>query len=172
MTACDDPLHGNVLVVIRRTWILLVVVAGSALLAAPGRSDPRPAAAAVRCSDVRHGIPRADKIVGSGTRVRVATGAVVFVALVEFEFDYDGHRYPSAFPWLAASSSNTAVLRPVPICPIRGAVSTLPVRDAAFRAAHRGAATLTAPLATAWKHAPRNPFRPYRADVLVTGAAS
>jgi hypothetical protein len=145
----------------------LVVVMGVALIATPGPGAAGHAMAAQpTCIDVSHGIPL-HEMVAPGSRARVAPGALVFVVLVE-PAAYTGGPYPSVFPWLPSRSSNRRVLRPVPICPDRGGASTLPVRDAAFRAVQHGRATLTAPLSSAWRTTSKRPFTPYRAAVIVT----
>jgi hypothetical protein len=147
---------------------LVGVAASVAVLACPGFSGARQARVAhALCVNVSHGIPRGDKIIASGTHAHVAPGAIVFVVLVE-PAAYTGLGYPGVFPWLTSSSSNPRVLRPVPICSEKNLpASTLPVREAAFRAERPGRAFLSAPLERAWREAPRNPFRAHRAVVLV-----
>jgi hypothetical protein len=109
----------------------------------------------------------------SGATLIVKAGAVVYVELVEAE-KYLSWRTgtkppPRVFPWAAARSSDPSVLRRVALCPSRR-VSTLPIMVYAFRALHSGTATLTAPIATAWKRvkpARRRGLPPYRATVTV-----
>jgi|GEM_PF-1609521 hypothetical protein len=99
----------------------------------------------------------------SGATLTVKTGAFVYVELVEAE------KYPRAFPWAAARSSDPSVLRRVALCPSNAAF-TLPVVVYAFRALTPGTATLTAPIAQAWKRvkpARRRGLHPYRATVIV-----
>jgi hypothetical protein len=85
--------------------------------------------------NVSHGIPR-DALDGSGTRVHVAVGAVVFVVLVE-PAAYTGRAYPTTFPSLSAKSSSPSVLRPIPVC--RSLYpATLSLIVAAFRANRAG----------------------------------
>lgn len=55
-----------------------------------------------------------------------------------------------SFPWGVPFSSNSAVLRTVPICAETGAYS-LSVRLAAFEAVRRGRAAITAPLTPEWQ---------------------
>lgn len=77
---------------------------------------------------------------------------------------------PSVFPWAAARSSDPSVLRRVALCPSNGAASTLLVVVYAFRALTPGTATLTAPIAQAWKRvkpARRRGLHSYRATVIV-----
>jgi hypothetical protein len=77
---------------------------------------------------------------------------------------------PGVFPWAAARSSDPSVLRRVELCPPRSGVSTLPIVVYAFRALTPGTATLTAPIAQAWKRvkpARRRGLRTYRATVIV-----
>jgi hypothetical protein len=109
----------------------------------------------------------------SGATLTVKAGAVVYVELVEAEKYLSwpaGTKPPThVFPWAAARSSDPSVLRRVALCPSSGA-STLPVGVYAFRALTPGTATLTAPIAQAWKHikpARRRGLYPYRANVIV-----
>jgi hypothetical protein len=110
----------------------------------------------------------------SGATLTVKVGAVVYVELVEAEeylsWPAGTKPPPRVFPWAAARSSDPSVLRRVALCPSSGATSTLPVVMYAFRALARGTATLTAPIAQAWKHikpARRRGLHPYRATVIV-----
>jgi len=109
----------------------------------------------------------------SGTTLTVKVGAFVYVELVV------GERYlswpagtkppPRSSPWAAARASDPSVLGRVALCPTNG-VSTLAIVVYAFRALTPGTATLTAPIAQAWKRvkpARRRGLRPYRATVIV-----
>jgi hypothetical protein len=109
----------------------------------------------------------------SGATLTVKVGAVVYVELVEAEkyLSWPAGTKPPArvFPWATARSSDPSVLRRVALCPSSGA-STLPVVVNAFRALTPGTATLTAPIAQAWKRvkpARRRGLHPYRATVIV-----
>jgi hypothetical protein len=86
-----------------------------------------------------------NRLLTSGTRLTVPVGAIVFVALVEAE-EYDG----PGFPWLAPTSSDSTVLAPVHLCARTGA-SSLALTVTGFRAVRPGEATLSAPLAPAWR---------------------
>jgi hypothetical protein len=109
----------------------------------------------------------------SGATLTVKVGAFVYVELVEAEkylsWPAGTKPPPRGLPWAAARSSDPSVLRRVALCPSSGA-STLPVVVYAFRALTPGTATLTAPIAQAWKHvkpARRRGLHPYRATVTV-----
>ncbi len=109
----------------------------------------------------------------SGATLTVKVGAVVYVELVVAEkylsWPASTKPPPHVFPWVAARSSDHSVLRRVALCPSSGA-STLPVVVYAFRALTPGTATLTAPIAQAWKRvkpARRRGLHPYRATVIV-----
>jgi hypothetical protein len=110
----------------------------------------------------------------NGATLTVKVGAFVFVELVVAE-KYLSWRAgtkppPRVYPWGAALSSDLSVLRRAALCPSSG-VSTLPVVVYAFRALTPGTATLTAPVAQAWRRvnpARRRGLRPYRATVIVT----
>ena len=108
----------------------------------------------------------------SGATLTVKVGAFVYVELVVAEKYLSwpaGTKPPRVFPWAAARSSGASVLRRVALCPSSG-VSTLPIVVYAFRALTPGTATLTAPIAQAWKRvkpAQRRGLRPYRATVIV-----
>lgn len=111
----------------------------------------------------------------SGATLTVKMGTVVYVELVEAEkylsWPTGTKPPPPAFPWAAARSSDPSVLERVTLCPSTGAASTLPVAVYAFRALSTGTATLTAPIAPAWKRAKparRRGLQPYRARVIVT----
>jgi hypothetical protein len=109
----------------------------------------------------------------NGATLTVEVGTVVYVELVEAE-KYLSWRTgtkppPRVFPWAAARSSDPSVLQRMALCPSR-AVSTLPIVAYAFRALRPGTATLTAPIAPAWKRvklARRRGLHPYRATVIV-----
>ncbi len=103
----------------------------------------------------------------------VKVGTLVYVELVEAEkylsWPAGTKPPPRVFPWAAARSSDPSVLRRVALC-ASSEVSTLPVVVYAFRALTPGTATLTAPIAQAWKHfepARRRGLHPYRATVIV-----
>jgi hypothetical protein len=109
----------------------------------------------------------------SGATLTVKVGAFVYVELVEAEkylsWPAGTKPPPRVFPWAAAHSSDPSVLRRVALCPSSGAY-TLPVVVYAFRALTTGTATLTAPIAQAWKRvkpARRRGLHPYRATVTV-----
>ncbi len=109
----------------------------------------------------------------SGATLTVKVGAFVYVELVEAEkylsWPTGTKPPPRVFPWAAARSSDPSVLRRVALCPSSGAY-TLPVVVYAFRALTTGTATLTAPIAQAWKRvkpARRRGLHPYRATVTV-----
>jgi hypothetical protein len=109
----------------------------------------------------------------SGATPTVKVGAFVYVELVEAEkylsWSAGTTPPPPVFPWAAARSSDPSVLRRVAVCPSSG-VSTLPILVYAFRALTPGTATLTAPIAQAWKHikpARRRGLHPYHATVIV-----
>lgn len=109
----------------------------------------------------------------SGATLTVRKADIVYVELVEPE-KYLSWRPgakppPRVFPWGAARSSDPSVLARVALCPSKG-VSTLPVEVYAFRALRPGTATLTAPVAPAWKRtkpARHRGLHPYRATVIV-----
>jgi hypothetical protein len=108
-----------------------------------------------------------------GATLTVQVGAVVYVELVQAEeylsWPAGTKPPPRVFPWAAARSSDPRVLERVALCPSRG-VSTLPVVVYAFRALRPGMATLTAPIAPAWKRVKpsrRRGLHPYRATVIV-----
>jgi hypothetical protein len=109
----------------------------------------------------------------SGATLKVKVGAFVYVELVVAEkylsWPAGTKPPPRVFPWAAARSSDPSVLRRVAVCPSSG-VSTLPILVYAFRALTPGTATLTAPIAQAWKHikpARRRGLHPYHATVIV-----
>jgi hypothetical protein len=91
----------------------------------------------------------------SGSTLTVKGGALVYVELVEAEkylsWAAGTKPPPRVFPWAAARSSDPSVLQRVALCPSSGA-STLSIVVYAFRALTPGTATLTAPIAQAWKH--------------------
>jgi hypothetical protein len=104
--------------------------------------------------------------------VTVKVGAVVYVELVEAEkylsWPTGAKPPPPVFPWASARSSDRDVLRPVALCPSRR-FYTIPVVVYAFRTLRPGAATLEAPIATAWKRiepARRRGLHPYRVTVV------
>jgi len=110
----------------------------------------------------------------SGATITAKRGTFVYVELVEAEkylsWPAGTKPPPRVFPWAAARSSDPSVLRRVALCPSRR-LYTLPVAVYAFRALTPGTATLTAPIAQAWKRvkpARRRGLRPYRATVIVT----
>lgn len=109
----------------------------------------------------------------SGATLTVKVGAVVYVELVEAEkylsWPAGTKPPPRVFPWAAARSSDPSVLRRIALCPSSGA-STLPIVVYAFRALTPDTATLTAPIAQAWKRvkpARRRGLHPYRVTVIV-----
>jgi hypothetical protein len=109
----------------------------------------------------------------SGATLTVRVGAVVYVELVESEKYLSRSAGtkppPREFPWAAARSSDAGILKRVALCPGRE-VSTLPIVAYAFRALRPGMATLTAPIAPAWKRVKplrRHGLRPYRASMIV-----
>ncbi len=108
-----------------------------------------------------------------GATLTVQLGAVVYVELVEAEkylsWPAGTKPPPRVFPWAATRSSDPRVLERVALCPSRR-MYTLPVAVYAFRALRPGTATLTAPIAPAWKRAKpsrRRGLHPYRAAVIV-----
>ena len=108
----------------------------------------------------------------SGATVTVKVDAVVYVELVEAEkylsWPKGTKPPPPVFPWTGARSSNPDVLGPVALCPSRR-FYTIPVVVYAFRTLRPGAATLEAPIATAWKRiepARRRGLHPYRVTVI------
>ena len=109
----------------------------------------------------------------SGATLTVKVGAFVYVELVEAEkylsWPAGTKPPPRVFPWAAAHSSDPSVLRRIALCP-SGRAYTLPVVVYAFHALIPGTATLTAPIAQAWrrvKPARRRGLHPYRATVTV-----
>jgi len=109
----------------------------------------------------------------SGATLTVKVGAFVYVELVVAEKYLSSPTGtkppPRVFPWAAARSSDQRVLRRVALCTSSG-VSTLPIMVYAFHALTPGTATLTAPIAQAWKRvkpARRRGLHPYRATVIV-----
>lgn len=109
----------------------------------------------------------------SGATLTVKVGAFVYVELVVAEkylsWPTGTKPPPRVFPWAAARSLDPSVLRHVALCP-SSRVSTLPIVVYAFRGLTPGTATLTAPVAQAWKRfkpARRRGLRPYRATVIV-----
>jgi hypothetical protein len=109
----------------------------------------------------------------SGATLTVKLGAFVYVELVVaakyLSWPTGTKPPPRVFPWTAARSSDPRVLRRTALCTSSG-VSTLPIVVYAFRALTPGTATLTAPIAQAWKRvkpARRRGLHPYRAIVIV-----
>jgi hypothetical protein len=109
----------------------------------------------------------------SGAMLTVKVGAFVYVELVVAEkylsWPAGTKPPPRVFPWAAARVSDPSVLRRVALCP-SSEISTLPIVVYAFRALTPGTATLTAPIAQAWKRvkpARRRGLHPYRATVIV-----
>jgi hypothetical protein len=110
---------------------------------------------------------------GGGATLTVQVGTVIYVVLVEAEkylsWPAGTKPPPRVFPWAAARSSQRRVLEHAALCASRE-VSTLPVVVYAFRALRPGTATLTAPIAPAWRRATparRRGLHPYRATVIV-----
>jgi hypothetical protein len=93
--------------------------------------------------------------VGTG-RVVVTAGRVVTLQLVEPEAyaSSSSGPPPSAFPWLAGRSSDTAGLRSVAVCARPPVITSLPVRLYPFRAITPGRYRVTARLNPAY-HVPR-----------------
>jgi hypothetical protein len=111
---------------------------------------------------------------GAGTRrVVVPAGRVVTLQLVEPEAyaSSTSGPPPSAFPWLAGQSSNSAALRPVTICPSPPQIMSLPSRLYPFRALRPGRYQVTAPLNRAYHlphmRPPLPPLHPVRITVIV-----
>ncbi|HEV7937325.1 MAG TPA: hypothetical protein VGP18_04800 [Solirubrobacteraceae bacterium] len=148
------------------------VVLCAVVLAACGRADSSPGKDPNGC--VKSPTTLSPNIAPkSGATLTVKVGAFVYVELVEAEkylsWAAGTKPPPRVFPWAAARSSDPSVLRRVALCPSSGAY-TLPVVVYAFRALTRGTATLTAPIAQAWKRvkpARRRGLHPYRATVIV-----
>jgi hypothetical protein len=145
--------------------VLCVVV-----LAACGRADSSPGKGPNGCVKSPTTLSIA---LESGGTLTVKVGAVVYVELVEAEkylsWPADTKPPPRVFPWARSRSAAPSVLRRVALCPSSGAY-TLPVVVYAFRALTPGTATLTAPIAQAWrriKPARRRGLHPYRATVIV-----
>jgi hypothetical protein len=142
------------------------------LFAACGRTGPVPGQGASGC--VRPPGTLSPNIAPeSGATLTTKVGAFVYVELVEAEsylsWAPGTKPPPGVFPWAGARSSDSTVLRRVPLCPSTGA-STLPIVVYAFRALTPGRAALTAPIAQAWKRlnpTRRRGLRPYRATVTV-----
>jgi hypothetical protein len=156
-----------------RAAALSAAVLCAAVLAACGRAGAFPAETPNGC--VRSPTTTLSPSVApeSGTTLTVKQGTFVYVELVEAEkylsWSPGTKPPPPVFPWAAARSSDPSVLRRVPLCPNSG-VYTLPVVVYAFRALTPGTATLTAPIAQAWKHvkpARRRGLHPYRATLIV-----
>lgn len=99
----------------------------------------------------------------NGHTISVIVGDVVDVELVAPE------RYSSPFPWLRLASSDSHVLKPVPLCATtKLRLTSLSVRISAFRVLRAGRASITAPLAPAWralKPSRRRGLRAYHAVV-------
>lgn len=91
-----------------------------------------------------------DRVLMTWTTLRVPVGATVYVELIETE-GLDG----PGFPWQKASSSDRSVLAPVQLC--KPGRSSLPLTVTAFRAVHRGKATITATLSPRWRSLPNRP---------------
>ena len=144
----------------------------AAVLAACGRADTFPGEGPNGC--VRSPTTFSPGIAPeSGATLTVKVGAFVYVELVVAEkylsWPAGTKPPPRVFPWAAARSSDPSVLRRVALCPSSG-VSTLPIVVYAFHALTPGTATLTAPIAQAWKRVKpvrRRGLRPYRATVIV-----
>jgi hypothetical protein len=81
----------------------------------------------------------------NGHKIRVRVRELVYVELVAPE------KYSSPFPWLTPASSNSHVLKRVPLCATQFPLSTLSLGISAFRALHAGTASITAPLAPVWR---------------------
>jgi len=109
-----------------------------------------PPSASAACTTVPKTIPT-DRLLTTGTTLRVPAGSTVYVVLVEEE----GLNGPG-FPWQKPSSSNRNVLAPVHLCRSDDD-SSLPTTVAAFRAVGHGEATVTAPLARRWRSQTNKP---------------
>lgn len=112
------------------------------------------------CVSVPQGIPNR-VLADHGAKLTVRVGTVVYAVLVEA---VELTNRPG-FPWGQPKSSDPRVLVPVRLCEATR-TSSLPVSVAGFRAVGEGTATLSAPLAPAWRRAPDRPA-PYQATVRV-----
>src|SRR5579871_4643048 len=82
----------------------------------------------------------------NGHTISVGVGEPVYVELVAPE------KYSSPFPWLTPASSDSHVLKRVPLCATtKLRPSTLSLGISVFRALRAGTASITAPLAPAWR---------------------
>lgn len=101
----------------------------------------------------------------NGHTISVSVGELVYVELVAPE------KYVSPFPWLTPASSNSHVLKRMPLCATtKLRPSTLSLGISAFKALRAGTASITAPLAPAWralKPSRRRGLRAYHAVVHI-----
>ena len=105
----------------------------------------------------------------SGGRVTARVGALMYALEAEPPTaKWLATPIPSVWPWRAPQSSDTRALSPVRLCTNDYLNHAYPTRIYAFRATRAGTATLSAPLAPAWRSrsAARRPS-PYRATVTV-----
>jgi hypothetical protein len=100
---------------------------------------------AAACARIPQSIPT-NRLLTSGTILRVPVGATVYVALVEPEV----YTNQPGFPWMTPSSTDHTVLAPEHLCKQSGA-STLPIVVTGFRAVSPGKATIRAPLSKPWR---------------------
>ncbi len=91
-----------------------------------------------------------DRVLMTWTTLQVPVGATVYVELIETE-GLDG----PGLPWQKPSSSDRSVLAPVHLC--NPGPSSLPLTVTAFRAVHRGKATIIATLSPRWRSLPNRP---------------
>ena len=148
--------------VIGGTGLVLLAAAGRAVAIAATQGSSGTAGAKGACITAPVRIGRL--ALPNGQTITVSVGELVYVELVE------PAKYSSpSFAWLTPASSNSDVLKQVPVCATK-LPSTLPLRVSAFRALRGGTARITAPLAPAWralKPSQRPGLRAYKATVHV-----
>jgi uncharacterized delta-60 repeat protein len=148
--------------------------AGTSSSEAPGASGARsdtsasaasPPAAGAKAACITAPVRIGRLALPNGHTISVSVGELVYVELVVPE------KYSSPFPWLTPASSNSHVLKRVPLCATtKLRPSTLSLGISAFRALRAGTASITAPLAPAWrarKPSRRRGLRAYHAVVHI-----
>jgi hypothetical protein len=103
------------------------------------------ASSAIACVRVPTSIPNSRLLTTDDTHLTVPVNAIVWFTLVEPEEDTD---HPG-FPWTTPTTSDRAVLAPVPRCK-QTLVTSLPDKIYAFKALRPGKATLAARLVHGW----------------------
>jgi hypothetical protein len=142
---------------------MIVVAVAAAVLAIAGcGAAHKKAAKTESCMRQPHSF---SPYVLSGSKLTVRSGEIVYAVEGEPE-EYMTGSNPPVFPWLAPLSSQSSVLRAVPLC--KNYVSGFggPEKVFAFRAKAAGTAVLSASLEPAWRSVSRAPD-PFAATVTV-----